>query len=363
MKRLKQGLTIRGDSLYCPLALGLDTYYNCEADCVYCFCRQLNAVWGADFRPLDMEHFERELERGLKSSPHSKSPLSQALRQRKTLRLGNKSDPFQPAEGIHHCTRRALELLAPLNWEVKVETKYTHWLQECSDLLVRMKAVITISLSCGMERDWELLENKRVAPVQSRIEAARFFCAHGLQVGFIGEPFIPGWNTAQDFDAVLRRIKAAGVTRYNVYNLRLNAFVAKRLAQVPGLDIERVWTLNQDTAWRPQLLELLDIARRRGVKLGCPDFINSGQYQNPANTCCGVDVRNPTTFNFIKWKEQWMAGGGSFTLEDLDKSWDGVGDYELGRALWEGRGPTDLYSWGDFAAGAKPTNNRGRLGL
>ena len=123
MKKLKQGLTIRGDSLYCPLAFGLDSYYNCSADCVYCYCRALNHTWGLDFRYLDIDYFKRQILNGLKN-PNPKSYLAQAIKQKKTLRFGNKSDPFQPLERKYRVSKQGLEFLNCLNWEVKIETKF-----------------------------------------------------------------------------------------------------------------------------------------------------------------------------------------------------------------------------------------------
>ena len=59
MKLLKHSLGIRGDSLYCPLALSIDAYGACEPDCWHCYLRKLNYVWGNDLKPADLELLDK----------------------------------------------------------------------------------------------------------------------------------------------------------------------------------------------------------------------------------------------------------------------------------------------------------------
>ena len=67
MKKLKNSLTVRGDSLYCPLSFSLDSYGNCLTDCYHCYLRHLNHVWGEDLKPIDLELLEKKLEAGIKN--------------------------------------------------------------------------------------------------------------------------------------------------------------------------------------------------------------------------------------------------------------------------------------------------------
>ena len=57
----------------------------------------MNHTWGSDLRPLDVITFEKKLRNGLKNK-NPKSPLAHCLSRKKTIRWGNKSDPFQKAE-------------------------------------------------------------------------------------------------------------------------------------------------------------------------------------------------------------------------------------------------------------------------
>ena len=207
-----------------------------------------------------------------------------------------------------------------------------------------MRAIITISVSCGMERDWELFERRRTSSVENRMKAARYFSKKGLQVAFGGEPFIISWHTLKNFEDMLKRMKSFGINRYNVYNLHLPAFVAKRLVEVDGIDIDAVWKGNQDSGWKKVLKELIELAKKHNVILGCPDFVNSGSYTEASNTCCGVDVKNPTTFNAITWKRLLLKGKDK--QEVFEESWDGIGDKELGRQLLFGS-HDKMYSMAD----------------
>ena len=49
--------------------------------------------------------------------------------------------------------------------------------------------------------------------------------------------------------------------------------------------------------------KLIDLSKKYDIILGCPDFANSGwDFKEQSNTCCGVHVDNPCTWNVITWK-------------------------------------------------------------
>lgn len=84
MEQLKSMLTIRGDSLYCPLSFSLDTYGNCEIDCYHCYHRRLNYIWGTELKPMDLEIFEKKITNGLKNK-NPRSSLAWALKRFQSL--------------------------------------------------------------------------------------------------------------------------------------------------------------------------------------------------------------------------------------------------------------------------------------
>lgn len=333
--RLKNGLTVRGDSLYCPLSLSLDTYGNCLNDCIHCYLRRLNHVWGKELKPLDTEALRKQLENGLKN-PNPKSPLAWALKQKKTIRFGNKTDPFQSAEKTFGASKEALSILRTLKWSAVIQTKMTSVLLDYLTILEDMKSYIVIQpiISPGLEHDWEFLERKRTTPVEKRLEHLRQFKKLGFQVGVNGEPFIPGYHTEKQFEDTVKLLKANGIRNYNTYNFHFNDFVAKRL-HAAGVNILRIWDHNQDKMWKPVLRNLIDICKRHDMILGCPDFVNSGlDFVEQTNTCCGVNVPNPTTFNAMTWKRRIQQGENPFVV--FEDSWDGVGDMTEGLKVFHG---------------------------
>ena len=328
---LKNSLVIRGDSINCPLAFSLDTFSNCDADCWHCLFRRLNYVWGEDNRPMDVENFRRTLHNGLKNKD-PKSSLACAIAKRKTLRFGNKADPFQEAERKWRVSQEALITLRSYEWPTVIETKFTHILREYDDILLGMKSHLHIMpvISPGWEEDWKLFERERTTPPQQRLDDLKYWMSKGIRVGVNGEPFIPGYHTIQQFEDMLIRLKEAGIKTYNVYNLHSNDYVLRRLLSI-GIDIEKVWDANQDMWWRPELAKLLDLSKKYEITLGCPDWINSGSYYDPNNTCCGLQVDNPCTYNTHTWKRLLLNGGDPEKI--LEETWDGIGDKELGRTV------------------------------
>lgn len=339
MKLLKNPLSVRGDSLYCPLSFQLDSYWNCLISCSHCFLRKMNQVWGPELRPMDIDAFKKKMYNGLKNKTPSTS-LAYALVHKKTLRWGNKADPFQPIELEHQIAPHVFETLIDLEWSFVIQTKNTEILMNYKEYLIRAhkKGLVTIMplISPGFEKDWELFEGGRSTHPLDRLRHLKYLnMKYGIPVGVNGEPFIPGYHTIEDFENTIRMLKKYKVMSYNTYNLHLNDYVAKSLAEFDDIDLMRVWETNQDKNWAPIQRELICIAQQYDVVLGCPDFVNSGpDYYQDCNTCCGINVPNPTTFNAHEWKRRLQKGQDPDKI--LSKTWDGIGDYTLGRQIMFG---------------------------
>lgn len=348
MKHYSSAVGIRGDCLYCPLPLSIDSYWNCLTDCHHCYLRRLNRTWGQDLRPADPDRVRHQLDKGLSNS-NPKSSLGWALKRKKTLRLGNKTDPYQLAECEYQVTRRIIEHLNQLDWSFVIQTRFTGVLQRDEDLLTESasKGLLTIMpvISPGAESDWELLERGRTTPVEERLGSLKRWVSKGWNVGVNGEPFIPGYHTLDQFRDILRRLKSVGVRSYNTYNLHFNDHVAKRFVDL-GLDVERIWEHNQDKLWRPIQRQLCAIADEEGMILGCPDFVNlDPNWVQRSNTCCGVMVPNPSKFNTHWWRH--LVQKGKSKQQILQSTWEGIGDYELGKQVLMGEPGCEFFTLRD----------------
>ena len=343
----KSAIGLRGDMLYCPLPLSVDSYWNCEPDCFHCYSRRLNRVWGMDLRPADPDAVRKKLENGL-ANQNPKSSLAHALALKKTIRVGNRTDPYQPAEIKHKVTRRILRHLLDLRWTFAIQTRFLHHMMRDEDLLVKAhkRKLLTIIavVSPGAEYDWEVLEKKITTPIPQRIEILKEAVRRGWNVGVNGEPFIPGLHKPSQFRKILQRLKAIGIKSYNTYNLHFNDHVAKQLHSI-GIDIEKIWEMNQDKPWRKIHQKLCQIAKEEGMRLGCPDFVNTGpDWREEANTCCGVNVPNPSKFNSHYWKEALQDG--DHPDEVFADTWEGIGDKEEGLKIINGK-CSDMYTMKD----------------
>ncbi len=348
MKQLKNSLTVRGDSLYCPLPLSLDTYGNCMTDCWHCYFRNLNNVWGTDLKPVDLELLDRKLYNG----PRNKAPktvLAKLLKQKKTIRFGNKADPFQHDEQTFLRSRQAINLLVKHDWTFVIQTRFTHIMMESERNILRAhfkNNLVTIMpvVSPGLDKDWEMLERKRTTPPEDRLRDLKKLSSLGIPGGVNGEPFIPGYHTVEDFEQALLLLKKYGIKSYNTYNFHFNAFVAKRLHAI-GIDIEAIWYHNQDAQWKKILPQLLKLSKKHGIRLGCPDFVNTGKnWKEAAKTSCGINVPNPCTFNTHNFKR--LAQEGRTPKEIMAAVDDGSGDPLQGLKIIMGE-KSDFYTLKD----------------
>ncbi len=330
VKEYKAAVGLRGDCLYCPLSLTIDSYWNCLVNCHHCYFRRLNRTWGGDLRAANPDHVLRKLSNGLKTT-HPQSSLAYALKNKLTIRVGNKTDPYQPIEDKHGITRQILKGLIKLNWTFAIQTRFLSNLQRDEDLLeqVHKKGLLTLIpiIRPGAERDWEILEKGRTTPILERFRILEKYIRKGWNVGVNGEPFIPGYHTVAQFRDMLKRLVSIGVRSYNIYNLHLNDYVAKNLHGI-GLDIRKIWIMNQDHNWKVVLSLLLQVSKEYPIIIGCPDFVNSGPlWVEKANTCCGVNVPKPSTFTTHSWKRLLQLGVKPNRV--LERTNQNVGDKKL----------------------------------
>ncbi|HDH45454.1 MAG TPA: hypothetical protein ENG66_08780 [Thermococcus sp.] len=337
MKEFKNPISVRGDYLYCPLPLDLDTYWNCTTDCVHCYLRRLNYVWGKEQRALDPVKLEAKLKAASQSK--AKNDLAVMLRLKKTIRWGNKSDPFQVCEYRYGISVQVFRILKKLNWSFALYTKNVELMQkmlgdELWDEWCLKNVSMLISVMVGQEYDWMKLENERCSSFANRLHFLARWLDKGGMGALICEPFIPGYHSISQWESLLKRAKMLGINRVNIYNFHFNAFVARRLHK-RGIDIRRIWYYNQDQQWRPILKVLLRRAKDMGMIVGCPDFVNSGDFVDECNTCCGVDVPNPCRFNTHHWKPMWLLG---YEADDIiERTYEGYGDVEKAKQILQGQ--------------------------
>lgn len=337
MELYKTPLSVRGDMLYCPLCFSLDSYWGCIYNCAHCYLRNMNKVWGQEYRVIDPEKLRKKLENGLKNK-NPKSPVAYCLALKKTIRWGNKADPFQPLPGQTKLSKAVFEILYDLEWSYVIQTMNTDIMMEHEGAIVRAgrKRLATIMpvVSPGLEKDWVTFENRKTNNPFSRLAHIRRLRRQGVSTGVNGEPFIPGFHTVDDFRDTLKALRSYGIRRYNTYNFHFTPFVAHRLHNI-GVDIGKIHYANKDKNWKPILMQLLDLSKKYGVLLGCPDWVNTGvEWREKANTCCGVHAKNPSRFNAHEWKRRLQLGQSPEQV--LQDTWEGIGNFKEGKDVMYG---------------------------
>lgn len=307
----------------------------------------MNQVWGKDLRAADPSAVLKQLQNGLKNK-NPKSYLAHAMRKKKTIRFGNKSDPFQPVEKKLKVSLKLLRVLIKLEWTFVIQTRFTSRLMEYEKWILEAdkKNLVTLMpvISPGFYRDWEILERKRTTPPRNRLDHMSHFISKGVPVGINGEPFIPGFHNVLEFEEMMMMLKHRNIKSYNTYNFHFTPYVAKRLHAI-GIDIEKIYYANKDEAWRPVLRQLCDISKKYGIRLGCPDFVNTGwKWKEEANTCCGINVPNPCTGNTHHWKQRLQNNENE--IMTLENTFEGIGDWNEAYAIVNGH-VSNMYTMRD----------------
>lgn len=248
----------------------LNPYRGCSHACRYCYARESHTY-------LDLnvaEDFEEKLfvkeNLGLRLKEElRKVPLESVIA------IGTATDPYQPLEGRHQLTRRALELLSESGHAFTITTK-SPLIERDLDLLAPMgeRRQLGVHLSL-LATDKTLIRalEPGTSPPQRRLQAIRRLKDARIPVGVFIAPIIPGLSDQpQQLSRLFEAIKDAGADWAMTSTTRLsNAIRDYFIAQVATIDAEAAERLRSlygesafvDAGYRRALFHLLESLYRR----------------------------------------------------------------------------------------------------
>lgn len=191
-------MSVRYEKISCKSVLGsfgvlntrfwthycFDPYNNCQFNCVYCHA-------GAQ---------KYDSSRDLSASVYVKMNAPQVLarelinlKRRGVVRLGENTDPYQPAEEKYRVTEQILEVLREHNWPFAIGTKSDLILRDLnliSEASEKSWCCVALTITTLDENLAKLLEPNAPSPAR-RLQAVRRLSEEGITVGVFLIPIIP----------------------------------------------------------------------------------------------------------------------------------------------------------------------------
>jgi DNA repair photolyase len=206
-----------------PFSAGINVYRGCSHGCIYCYARPTHEYLGLS-AGLDFETkiFVKE------DAPELlREELVSARWRPQVIALSGVTDPYQPAERSFELTRRCLAVLAGFRNPVAIITK-NHLVTRDVDLLrelARHRAVsVKISITT-LDASLQRVMEPRTSTPSRRLAAIELLARHGIPVGVMVAPVIPGL-TDHELPAILEAAAGAGARHASYIPLRLPHGVA-----------------------------------------------------------------------------------------------------------------------------------------
>lgn len=206
-----------------PFSASINLYRGCTHGCIYCYARPFHEYLGLS-AGLDFETkiFVKE------DAPELlRAELDSARWTPQVIALSGITDPYQPAERRFELTRRCLEVLADFRNPVAIITK-NHLVTRDVVLLrelARHRAVsVKISITT-LDASLQRVMEPRASTPSRRLAAIEGLAEHGIPVGVMVAPVIPGL-TDHELPAILQAAAGAGARHASYIPLRLPHGVA-----------------------------------------------------------------------------------------------------------------------------------------
>jgi len=188
-----------------PFGWTVNPYRGCEMGCHYCFARYTHEFLGLG----DPDAFERTIY--VKEIDHSRllQDLRKARKSGQTVALGTATDPYQPAEGRFHVTRRILEAAREVpGLRLSITTKSTLVTRDAELLRALAGAsevTVNLSITTADAALARRLEPRAPRP-DLRLGAMRTLADAAVATRLFIMPILPGLT---DHEANLKTLLAA----------------------------------------------------------------------------------------------------------------------------------------------------------
>ncbi|HUP56052.1 MAG TPA: PA0069 family radical SAM protein [Bdellovibrionota bacterium] len=213
----------RNDSPDIPFTYSINPYRGCEHGCSYCYARPTHEYLGLS-AGVD---FETKIFAKVEAAALLRKELLSRSWKPEVVSISGVTDPYQPVERKLKLTRACLEVLREFGNPFTLVTK-NHLITRDTDILAEMAgkraaaAFITITtLDASLS---EKLEPRASRP-SFRLEAVRTLADHGVPVGIMIAPVIPGL-TDHEIPSILAEAARAGARHAGFVPLRLPGAVA-----------------------------------------------------------------------------------------------------------------------------------------
>jgi len=202
----------------------INPYQGCEHGCAYCYARNSHNYWGFN-SGLDFESkiivkktAPKLLEQHLIKLQGPVNPIF----------ISGNTDCYQPAEKKFAITRKLLELLYRFRHPVTIITKNSLILRDL-DILVKLASNrlvhVMVSVTTLDEAIRRLME-PRTASATKRLKVIETLSQHGIPVGVMNAPIIPGLTDHQT-PAILKATAERGALTAGYTVVRLNGTISQ----------------------------------------------------------------------------------------------------------------------------------------
>ena len=204
-------------------AYSMNPYQGCEHGCIYCYARNSHEYWGFS-AGLDFE-------RKIIAKPNAPQLLEEQFRNKnwkpEPIMLAGNTDCYQPLERKMRITRGMLEVLLKYRHPVGIITKNQLILRDL-DLLEEMAKLrlvhVMVSLT-SLREELRLVMEPRTATAQNRLKVVEQLSQHGISVGVMTAPIIPGLNS-DEIPALIEAAANHGARTAGYTIVRLNGSIS-----------------------------------------------------------------------------------------------------------------------------------------
>ena len=193
---------LNGPDDWFGISYNMNLYRGCQHGCIYCDtrsdCYRVGDISQISVKSNALELLSRELE---------------AKRRNKgTIGTGSMNDPYMPAEGELHLTRRALGIIALERFPVHVITKGT-LVERDTDILqeiAKTYAAVSFTITTADDALASRIE-PHAPPTSERFRAMADLARKGIYTGITLMPLLPFINdTEENIRTLVERAKDAG---------------------------------------------------------------------------------------------------------------------------------------------------------